>query len=561
MLYTPEEIREAGLDDFRVFLFQVWDHLGLPEPTPVQLDIAHYLQHGPKRLIIQAFRGVGKSWETVAFCLWNLFLDPEKKIMMVSASQHLADDASKFARQLISDMPLLQHLQPRRDQRQSALSFDVGPARPSKDPSLKSAGITGQITGSRADLIVGDDIEVPRNALTHGMREKLAETVKEFDAILKPDGRVIYLGTPQVEATLYRKLLGRGYETRIWPAEVPSKPHLYMGNLAPKVREIVDAGVKPGTPVDPVRFNKRDLMERQASYGLTGYSLQFMLDTTPASADAHPLKTKDLIVHDLDSEMAHVKLVWGAGKDEIIEGLESGGFDGDFYVRPAWKSEEMANYHGTVCYIDPSASGKDETAYAIVRYCHGMLYLVDVGGYVDGFDEATLRGIAGAIARHGVNYWIVEKNYGGGMFDSLLTPVVQKVCKAAQDTEYKTWATGAKEWRILDTLEPVVQNHRLVVDRRVIEKDLVLQRETEKYSFIHQMTRMARLKGALPHEDRLEAVAGAVRYWTDRMARDSDKELKRHQDKLLDDELRKFGQGIRALNPSDGHLRWRNRPL
>jgi hypothetical protein len=560
MSYSHEELKEAGLLDFRVFLFQVWDHLNLPEPTPVQLALAQYLQHGPKRQIIQAFRGVGKSWITVAFCLWNLLLDPEQKIMMVSASQHLADDASKFARQLIADMPLLQHLQPRRDQRQSALSFDVGPARPSKDPSLKSAGITGQITGSRADLIVADDVEVPRNALTHGMREKLAETVKEFDAILKPDGRIVYLGTPQVEATLYRKLLTRGYETRIWPAEVPAKPHLYHGNLAPFLTRAIDEGIKVGTPVDPKRFDKADLMERQASYGLTGYALQFMLDTTPASSDAHPLKTRDLIIHDCDVELAPVRLVWGSSKEQNIEGLESGGYDGDFYNRPAWVSDEMAKYQGTVCAIDPSAGGRDETAYAIVRYAHGQLYLVDVGGFRDGFGEETLRRIAGAMAEHKVNYWIVEKNYGGGMFDQLLTPVVRNICSAAQDLDYKTWSTGAKEWRILDTLEPVIQNHRLVVDRRVITKDLEKQREKETYSLIYQMTRMARLKGCLPHEDRLEVVAMAVAYWTDRMARDTEKALENHKANQLDEELRRFQANVTGQQ-GIGFASWTKRPI
>jgi hypothetical protein len=52
------------LQDFRVFLTMVWRHLNLPDPTPVQLDIAHWLQHGPRRKIIEAFRGVGKSWIT-----------------------------------------------------------------------------------------------------------------------------------------------------------------------------------------------------------------------------------------------------------------------------------------------------------------------------------------------------------------------------------------------------------------------------------------------------------------------------------------------------------------
>ena len=48
--------------DFKLFLQALWTQLDLPNPTRAQYAIADYLQHGPKRLQIQAFRGVGKSW-------------------------------------------------------------------------------------------------------------------------------------------------------------------------------------------------------------------------------------------------------------------------------------------------------------------------------------------------------------------------------------------------------------------------------------------------------------------------------------------------------------------
>ncbi|WP_270994138.1 phage terminase large subunit, partial [Listeria seeligeri] len=99
----------------------------------------------------------------------------------------------------------------------SNLAFDVGPAQPDQSPSVKSVGINGQLTGSRADTIIADDIEVPKNSMTVVQREKLAELVKEFDAVLKPGGEIIYLGTPQTEESLYNKLPERGYVIRIWP--------------------------------------------------------------------------------------------------------------------------------------------------------------------------------------------------------------------------------------------------------------------------------------------------------------------------------------------------------
>jgi hypothetical protein len=575
-MYSKQDIEEAGLNDFRVLLRQVWDHLSLPNPTPVQNDIAHYLQHGPRRLIIQGFRGVGKSWITVAYVLWLLLLDPQLKILVVSANEKLAQDFTKFCRQLIDGMPLLQHLQPRPGQRDNATAFDVGPATESKDPSVKSAGITGQITGNRADVIVPDDIEVPKNSHTFLLRSRLGDLIKEFDAVLKPGGKVRYLGTPQTEDTVYSKLSNeRGYSVRIWPVQVPSSPEMYGDRLAPFVVRMMQKGKPAGTPVEPMRFGLEEIAERKLSYGLSGFALQFMLDTNPSDADKHPLKTRDLIIGETDEEVGWVKLVWGSEK--VIQDLQSGGFDGDCYMAPVWRSDEMVPYQGTVMAIDPSGKGADETAYAIVRYLNGMLYLVDVGGFTDGFGEATLRSLAMKMVRHRVNYWIAEENYGGGMFVQLLKPVIIAVAKelkldpenpdpkarpASFDEEYDGWASTQKELRILDTLQPVLSSHRLVVDRRVIETDLKQQQDKERYSFVHQMTRMARLKGCLPNEDRLEAVSMACSYWTERMSRDKNKALEDHKANLLDQELKKFMQsafkvGVRQHQQPQGDHRWR----
>ena len=80
-------IEKDPLTDFRKFLFVVWDHLNLPKPTDVQYDIAKYVQHGPKRSIIEAFRGVGKSWITSAYVVWLLYMNPQLNILVVSASK------------------------------------------------------------------------------------------------------------------------------------------------------------------------------------------------------------------------------------------------------------------------------------------------------------------------------------------------------------------------------------------------------------------------------------------------------------------------------------------
>ena len=141
--------------DFRNFLWAVWRYLelkdsqgNLADPTAVQYDIAHWLQHGPRRLVIEAFRGVGKSWVTSAFVCWLLYCNPQIKILVVSASKQRADDFSTFTLQLIHGFPLLQHLAPGPDQRQSKIAFDVRPAKNTTPESLDLSALIAE-TGTK----------------------------------------------------------------------------------------------------------------------------------------------------------------------------------------------------------------------------------------------------------------------------------------------------------------------------------------------------------------------------------------------------------------------------
>ena len=95
------------LQDFRYFLIVTWRHLNLPDPTPVQLDIAEYLQYGARRKIIQGFRGVGKSWITSTYVVWRLRINPARigisfirrivKVVKLSARSLLADTTKNFS--------------------------------------------------------------------------------------------------------------------------------------------------------------------------------------------------------------------------------------------------------------------------------------------------------------------------------------------------------------------------------------------------------------------------------------------------------------------------------
>jgi len=535
-----QPLPEPFNDDFRYFLVVVWRHLGLPDPTPIQLDIAHFMQHGPKRRIVEAFRGVGKSWMAAAYVLWLLRNDPQKKIMVVSASKTRADDFAQFCLRLIREMPLLQCLEPDRDEQRSAANrFDVRPAIPDQSPSVKSVGVFGQLTGSRADLILPDDVEVPNTSWTVGMREKLLNCVGEFNAILKPGGEVMFLGTPQTEESIYNKLRLRGYEARIWPARYPEKPEKYGEALAPVIAG--DANDLVGKPTDPGRFSELDLLEREASYGRSAFALQFQLDTSLSDLERFPLRLSDLIVLEV-SDHGPEKVVWSSGAEYRITDLPAVGFSGDFYHRPAYIHGNWLEFQGVVMFIDPSGRGSDETAYAIVAQLNGNLYVLEVGAFRDGYSDTVLESMAKAAKRNKVNLILLEDQFGQGMLENLLKPYLQVHHPCTIEPRRSNMQ---KERRIINALEPVMNLHRLVINRSVIENDTKgrEQESIEKqlaYQLFHQLTHITVDKNCLQHDDRLDALAGAVEYWNESLAIDEDRAIRERQSELWDLELEAF---------------------
>ena len=532
---------DPRLHDFRNFLYMAWEHLGLPDPTPVQYDIADYIQSGPKRRCVMAFRGVGKSWVTSAFVCHQLLLDPTKNILVVSASKQRADDFSTFTLRLIAEMEILQHLKPGDNQRNSKIAFDVAPAPASHAPSVTSKGITSQITGSRADLIIADDVESLNNSATQMMRDKLAMQVQEFDAVLKPNGHIIYLGTPQTEQSLYNELPDRGYDVRIWPARMPTEKQItgYGKRLAPTILEM---DLEPSKAIDPKRFNEFDLMEREASYGRSGFALQFMLDTSLSDAQRYPLKLSDLVIMRLDKEQAPEKVIWAGTPEYAYKDLPCVGFGGDRFYMPMGTSGEFMNYQGSVMSIDPSGRGADETAYAIVKMLNSQLFVVAAGGLPGGYDEDTLKALAVMAKEHSVNEVIVESNFGDGMFTALLQPILSKIHKV---TITEVRHSIQKEKRILDVLEPVMNRHKLIVDEKIIHDDYnstkhLPPEKALKYQLFYQMSRLTRDKGSLAHDDRLDVLAMAVQYWVDQMSRDVDDAMMSHKRDRLSQELTKF---------------------
>ena len=533
--------------DFKLFLQALWGQLDLPSPTRAQYAIADYLQHGPKRLQIQAFRGVGKSWITGAFVLWTLFNDPEKKIMIISASKERADNMSIFLQKLIIETPWLVHLRPKSDDsRWSRISFDVN-CSPHQAPSVKSVGITGQLTGSRADLMILDDIEVPGNSMTEMMREKLLQLCTEAESILTPkkDSRIMYLGTPQTTFTIYRKLAERNYRPFVWPSRYPRKDKLsqYEGLLSPQIVEDIEMGVEEWTPTDPDRFTSEDLVEREAAMGRSNFMLQFQLDTTLSDAEKFPLKFSDLVVTSVNPTQAPDAVVWCSDPRNCLKDLPTVGLPGDYFYSPMQLQGEWSTYTETICSVDPSGRGTDETAATYISQKNGFLYVHEVRAYRDGYSDNTLLDILRGCKRYNVTKLVVETNFGDGIVAELFKKHLQQTKQAIDVEEVR--ANVRKEDRIIDTLEPILNQHRLIVDRGVVEWDYNSNKDAAPeerllYMLFYQMSRMCREKGAVKHDDRLDSLAQGVKYFIDAMGISAYEAVKMRKQEEWNDILETF---------------------
>lgn len=542
--------------DFVFFLFVLWKALSLPVPTRCQIDMAKKLSAGDnRRFILQAFRGIGKSFITCAFVVWKLWNNPDLKFMIVSASKERADANSIFIKRIIDLMPQLQELKPKQGQRDAVISFDVGPAKPDHSPSVKSVGITGQLTGSRADILIADDVEVPNNSATQAARDRLSELVKEFDAILKPGGTIIYLGTPQNEMTLYRELEGRGYTTTIWPARYPRDKkdwQSYGDRLAPMLQAELEEDPESfyWRPTDEVRFDDTDLKERELSYGKAGFALQFMLNPNLSDAEKYPLKLRDLIVADLDPESSPMVYQWLPNHQNKREDVPNVGLMGDSYHTYQTVGSAFSSYTQKILVIDPSGRGKDETGYAVLYQLNGYIFAMEVGGMRGGYEDSTLEALAKIGRKWKVNEYVIEGNFGDGMYLELFKPVAARIHPAAV-TEVKS--KGQKELRICDVLEPIMGSHRLIVNAAAIVQDYQTASDKDGvrnpiYSLFYQMTRISRERGALAHDDRLDALAIGVQFFVESMAKDANKGEREVTEEWLEEQMENPRKGFESIH-------------
>ena len=529
---------------FEDFLYDCMTELMGFKCTELQIDIGRFMQSNVRYGMIQAQRSQAKSTIIAMFAVWQLIHDCKHRILIISAGSEVAAEIANWVIQIIMNWDILECLRPDRQHgdRASSKAFDIHwhLKGAEKSPSIACIGITANMQGRRADLLIPDDIESSKNGTTETQRQALEHLSKDFTSICQK-GRIMYLGTPQTVDSIYNNLPARGYQIRVWTGRVPTNDEAkhYGETLAPYIVGMMDdpknqigGGVDGtrGIPTDSVLLGEELLTGKELDQGTAYFNLQHMLNTELSDELRHPLKAKNLVIMNFGVDKAPGEITWMPSPDKLIF------CDGKFtskpqFYRPFHVSADVYEFEGKHMYVDTAGGGEngDETVAAVTYFLHGYIFLAEILKLRGGYSDENYIAMSKLALKHRVNSIDVEKNFGYGAFAAAWRPVLHSEykkaglngCPAVEDV----WESGQKELRIIDCLEPIMARHRLIVHEDIIDYDVesvtrypIDQRES--YKFFQQLAKVSRERGSLIHDDSLDAVAGSVRKWVDMVAVD-----------------------------------------
>ncbi|HCM83112.1 MAG TPA: phage terminase large subunit [Alphaproteobacteria bacterium] len=414
-------------ENFLVFT-ALWNkRQGMQTPRPHRI-IAQFLAQqwasGQKsktggRLLLMAFRACGKSTLTALFAAWLLLQNPDLRIMVVAADMVLAEKMVRNIRRVIEKHPLTAKLKPPQAQQWSAMQFTVQRNLISRDPSVLARSVQTNITGSRADIIICDDVEVPGTSDTPIRRMDLRDRLRELDYVLTPQGTILFIGTPHSYDSIYARTAAAG--------SVENKPFL-EGFTRLELPLLNSAGES----VWPERYPMTAIEALRKKTGPNKFASQMLLQAVSITdARLNP----DLIKPYTD------ELQYEEGNQQSRLSL------GDVQLT------------GASCWWDPAFSGvRDSSVVALVftdangnYYFHRVLYVRVNAEHANAEALQQCEQVANFIAANYVPGIKIESNGVGQFLPGLLRQTLMQrgIAAAVQPV----FSSGNKAARIISALE------------------------------------------------------------------------------------------------------------
>jgi len=458
MIGRVDDTKPADLVEFA----WIWNRRARQGTPALHRRVLRWLEESlatDRRLLLMAFRGAGKSTLVGLFCAWRLYREPDTRILVLAADHALATRMVAMVRRILARHPLCGALLPENGQREWAADrFTVARDAVLRDASMLASGITGNITGARAELIICDDVEVAGNCDTQAKREELRERLTEAEFVLTPGGAMLFVGTPHTAESLYaegEKLL-EGYRRLVIP--------------------LLDA---EGNSAWPERFSAPAVAKLRDRVGPLAFRRQMLLE--PVAEDAARLDPALIAryAEEPDYREANGRAVLTLMGHRLVSG---GAWWDPAFGRPdAGDSSVVA---ATFC----DAGGR--------HYLHRLLYVTHDPGAADDPATQQCRRVAAVVAALRLPVIRIETNGIGGFLPGLLRQEFSRVGIACSIIAVSSRV--AKAQRILGALDPLLAARRLSAHESVF-----------RTRFPQEMAAW-RPHGAGQRDDALDALAGCV---------------------------------------------------
>lgn len=417
------------------------------------------------RLLLMAFRSLGKSTLVGVFCAWILLQKPNTRILVLSADLALARKMVRNVKRIIERHPETVSLKPTGKDQWGNEQFTVNREKELRDPSMLAKGITANITGTRADIIICDDVEVPKTSGTPEKRASLRERLLELDYIITQDGSQMYVGTPHCWHTIYADI----------PREELGEDVIFLDGFE---RLVIPVRDQDGKIAWPEKYTDESLAAMLRKTGPSHFKSQMMCE--PSKPEDMRLNTALLQIYDEEISKREAQGEW-------------------IYTLCGRTLKSVAGFW------DPSFGGEDND-----RSVLAVVYIDDVGEYwlhhlkilqVDktSRDDSVFqqcRLIIQALEDFDVPIIGIETNGLGKFLPEVLKRELgaSRVRCAIRDVTH----TKSKSLRILEAFDALIAAQALHIHKSVLSTPFI--REMEDW---HPDKRGG-------HDDCLDAVAGAI---------------------------------------------------
>lgn len=450
----------------------LWNQRQGQRTPKLHLRMAEFLERAwteqNTRLLLMAFRSAGKSTVAGIFAAWLLFRNADLRILVLAADQSLAKKMVRNVKRIVERHPLTAHLKPANPDQWAADRFTVGRTLELRDPSMLACGLGGNITGSRADVVICDDVEVPATCDSAEKREQLRARLAEMAYVLTPGGTQLYLGTPHHYHSIYadapRADLGEEAE--------------FLRGFTRFMLPIVN---EDGESQWPERFTAEDIERLKIATGPNKFESQMML--RPVNIAESRLDPAALRLYDTPLDYTREVGALFIGEKKMV-------------AAAAWWDPSFGKHSGDKSVVAVIfADGQGD------YYLHHIEYIALPEGGTD--DEATQQcKIVTRLAK--ANYLpsvTVEINGIGRFLPNILRREMNRAGVPCSVLE--TSSTRAKDLRILESFDALLAARRLHVHRNVMCTPFAVEiREWRP--------------GGKGRDDGLDAVAGALSLLPDR---------------------------------------------